>query len=93
MLSILFILIQLILPQLLSFLNTSFMMPCGSFHPVELCVQVLTLSAIGFSTEKISKSLNLSPRTVQSIVKKGRDCSYRPEVSLRVQLEFVEDRK
>lgn len=68
-------------------------MPRGGFHPVELRVQVLTLSAIGFSTEKISKSLNLSPRTVQSIVKKGRDRGYRPEVSLRVQLEFVEDRK
>ncbi|CBF83503.1 uncharacterized protein ANIA_03048 [Aspergillus nidulans FGSC A4] len=55
------------------------MMPRGGFHPVELRVQVLTLSAIGFSTEKISKSLNLSPRTVQSIVKKGRDRGYRPE--------------
>ncbi|EAA57826.1 predicted protein [Aspergillus nidulans FGSC A4] len=55
-------------------------MPRGGFHPVELRVQVLTLSAIGFSTEKISKSLNLSPRTVQSIVKKGRDRGYRPEI-------------
>lgn len=68
-------------------------MPRGGFHSTELRVQVLTLWALDYRTEQICKLLDLSPRTVQNLVKKGKDRGYRPSECFRVKLEFVEDGK
>jgi transposase len=68
-------------------------MPRGGFHSTELPVQVLTLWSVGFETPRIMELLGLSQRTVQNMIRKGKERGFRPEESYRVKLEYVEDGK
>lgn len=68
-------------------------MPVNGFHTTELRVQVLTLWAVQYKTEQIANILDLPPRTVLNIIKKGKDRGYRPSENFRVKLSYVEDEK
>jgi hypothetical protein len=68
-------------------------MPCKQYHPLEVRAQVLTLWAIGWPPIMISRSLDIAPRTVRSMIERGKDRGYNPTRSLRLEAKFIEDGK
>jgi transposase len=70
-------------------------MPCKQYHPLEVRAQVLTLWAIGWTPAKISRSLDISKRTVGDMIKRGKDRGYNPNQTGRLRLEarYIEDGK
>ncbi|KAE8349072.1 hypothetical protein BDV28DRAFT_141992 [Aspergillus coremiiformis] len=63
------------------------------FHPVEIRIQVLTLTAWGIPTKEIAVFLELPLRTVHDIISRAKARGFDPVQHKRVKMEFVEDAK
>ncbi|KAF7179335.1 hypothetical protein CNMCM7691_008268 [Aspergillus felis] len=65
----------------------------GSYHPVTVRVQALTLAYCGVDMKHIEATTGMPRQTIQYWVKKARERGYNPEIDPRILPEYVEDGK
>jgi hypothetical protein len=61
------------------------------YHPIELRIQVLSLSAFGVPPKAIAAGLDIPIRSVQRIIHRAKERGFDPATSPRVKMEYVED--
>ncbi|KAJ8198708.1 hypothetical protein LV164_002848 [Aspergillus fumigatus] len=61
------------------------------FHPIELRIQILGLSAFGVDSKEIAAALDAPVRSVQRIIQRAKERGFDPATDPRVKMEYVED--
>ncbi|KAF7170554.1 hypothetical protein CNMCM5623_002961 [Aspergillus felis] len=61
------------------------------YHPIELRIQVLSLSAFGVESKAIAAGLDIPYRSVQKIIQRAKERGFDPATNPRVKMEYVED--
>lgn len=61
------------------------------FHPIELRIQILGLSAFGVDSKEIAAALDVPVRSVQRIIQRAKERGFDPATDPRVKMEYVED--
>jgi hypothetical protein len=65
----------------------------GSYHPVTLRVQALTLAYCGVYIKNIEATTGMPRQAIQYWIKKARERGYNPEIDPRILPVYVEDGK
>jgi transposase len=65
----------------------------GSYHPVTVRVQALTLAYCGVDIKHIEATTGMPRQTIQYWIKKARERGYNPEIDPRILPVYVEDGK
>ncbi|EAW18410.1 uncharacterized protein NFIA_083620 [Aspergillus fischeri NRRL 181] len=61
------------------------------YHPIELRIQVLGLSAFGVDSKAIAAGLDIPVRSVQRIIHRAKERGFDPATNPRVKMEYVAD--
>jgi transposase len=68
-------------------------MPKTGSRPVELHIQIFSLTARGIETKKIAAALEVPIRTIHDMIRRAKGRGFKPSPTDRIRMEFVVDAK